>query len=62
MSAKIALHPNMTANQIAMWCEAHRMIVTIHHTPGPNGTTATILATPQADEDSMSLFFRRQAE
>ena len=63
MSEDIKLLPTMTAQQIAAWCQQHRMFVTIDYCTGPDGFLSPLItARREIDPDHVPAFLRRQAE
>lgn len=59
----ITLLPSMTAQQIAAWCQEHRMFVTIDYTTGPDGCLMPLIgARREVDPEHVPAFLRRQAE
>jgi hypothetical protein len=59
----ITLLPNMTAVQIAAWCQEHRMSVSIDYTTGGDGCLVPLIhARREIDPELVPMFFRRQAE
>lgn len=63
MSESVTLHPNMTAVQIASWCQQHRMCVTIDYTTGSDGILQPLIrARPEVHPDHVPAFHTRQAE
>lgn len=61
--ADVTLHPKMTAQEIAAWCERHKMYVTIDYTTGPDGILQPLItARREVDPNRLPCFFLRQAE
>lgn len=61
--ASVTLHPNMTAVQIAAWCQEHRMSVTIDYTTGVDGVLQPIItARREVDPGHVPAFHQRQAD
>jgi hypothetical protein len=61
--ASVTLHPNMTALQIAAWCQAHHMCVTIDYTTGPDGILQPLIsARREVDPNHVPAFHKRQAD
>lgn len=62
-AASVTLHPNMTALQIAAWCQEHRMCVTIDYTTGADGILQPLIsARREVDPNHVPAFHKRQAE
>lgn len=63
MTDNVTLHPGMTAQQIAAWCQQHGMYVRIDYTTGADGCLiAVIQARRELADDHVPMFHRRQAE
>jgi hypothetical protein len=61
--ADVQLHPNMTALQIAEWCQRYGMYVTIDYTTGPDGILQPLIsARREADPNHVPAFLKRQAD
>ena len=58
----IALHPAMTAAQIADWCHTHGKVVHIEWAAHPDGIRPVIVALDDTPSDSIPMFLRRQAD
>lgn len=62
-SIGVTLHPRMTAQEIAAWCERHGMFVMINYTTGADGVLqALITARREYEPGHVPAFHRRQAE
>ena len=55
----IAIHPAMTAEQIADWCARHKMIVTIEYVYDPAGKVAPMISAREDHIDPMIPAFIR---
>lgn len=63
MSDHIALLPNMTAVQIAAWCQQYGMMVQINYSTGSDGCLIPLIfASREVDPEHVPTFLRRQAE
>ena len=59
----VTLHPNMTALQIAEWCQRHKMCVTIDYMTGVDGCLQPLIqARREVPEGHVPAFLKRQAE
>jgi len=55
----VYLHPAMTAEQIAAWCEKNRMVVTIEYTYEPTGKVSPLISAREDHLDPMIPTFLR---
>jgi hypothetical protein len=63
MTDAITLHPNMTALQIAEWCERYGMYVRIDYSTDADGCLqAVIQARREPPADHVPMFLKRQAD
>ena len=49
---RIAIHPGMTAEQIARWCRTHKMVATIRWAHSDFGTVPYITAEREVEPDA----------
>jgi hypothetical protein len=62
-AAVITLHPQMTATEIAQWCQEHRMFVTINYITGADGVLMPLItARREYDPDHVPAILRLQAD
>lgn len=63
MNDSITLHPGMTAQQIAEWCQRHHMFVRIDYTTDGDGCLIPVIqARRELPLDHVPAFHRRQAD